>query len=138
MCLALNAEDPGTEPVPAEHMRRTLAALREAPWRGRAVVLELDGQLCGYALLVAFWSNELGGEVCVLDEIYVAPQHRGSRHATRLIEALAAPTGPLAPPAVALTLEITPDNARARHLYERLGFRGDNVAMTRRLPRRGE
>lgn len=35
--------------------------------------------------------------------------------------------------AVALTLEVRQDNRRARRLYRRLGFRGDNVVMHRRL-----
>jgi len=135
MCLALNAEDPGPAPVPAENMQKTLLVLRKEPQRGRAVVLELEGRVCGYALLISFWSNELGGDACAIDEIYVEPEHRGRRHATRLIEDLAAGTGPYGSTVAALTLEITPDNVRARRLYERLGFRGPNLAMRRRLPR---
>src|SRR6187549_1477336 len=57
MCIALNAEDPGAHPVPAQHMRRTLNELRRTPVRGHAVVLELESRTRGYALLVLFWSN---------------------------------------------------------------------------------
>src|SRR5450755_4116031 len=89
MCLALNAEDPGRDPVPAENTRRTLLALREAPLRGLAILLELDGRPCGYALLISFWSNELGGEVCSIDELYVEPEQRGRGYATHLIGDLA-------------------------------------------------
>lgn len=132
LCSALNAEDPGPDPVPAEHMRRTLRVLREVPARGRVVVLDVDGRTSGYALLISYWSNELGGDIDVIDEIYVAPEHRGHQHATRFIEALAAGTEPWASSAVALTLEVTPDNVRARRLYERLGFEARNLAMRRR------
>jgi GNAT superfamily N-acetyltransferase len=135
MCTALNAEDPGPEPVPPEHMRRTLRTLRESPVRGRAVVLEIDGATAGYALLISYWSNELGGEVCVIDELYVAPEHRGSAYATRFLESLAARREPWVANAVALALETTPDNERARRLYERVGFRGRNLSMRRRLAR---
>jgi ribosomal protein S18 acetylase RimI-like enzyme len=135
MCLALNAEDPGHDPVPAENTRRTLLALREAPLRGLAILLECDGRPCGYALLISFWSNELGGEVCSIDELYVAPEQRGRGYATRLIGDLAAGSAPWAREAVALTLEVTPANARARRLYERLGFRARNLAMRRRIAR---
>jgi ribosomal protein S18 acetylase RimI-like enzyme len=135
MCVALNAENPGPDPVPAAHMQQTLQTLRKEPQRGRVAVLELNEHLCGYALLISFWSNELGGEVCVVDEIYVKPEHRGRQHATRLIEHLAARSGPFASTAVALTLEITPDNVHARRLYERLRFSGSNLAMRRRLKR---
>jgi ribosomal protein S18 acetylase RimI-like enzyme len=116
-------------------MRRTLHALREAPLRGRAVALDIGGRVCGYALLISFWSNELGGHTCVIDELHVDPDHRSRGHATRLIEDLAADPGRWAEGAQALTLEVTPDNARARRLYERLGFRARNLVMHRRLPR---
>jgi ribosomal protein S18 acetylase RimI-like enzyme len=134
MCIALNAEDPGLQPVPAGNMRRTLQELRQTPLRGRAVVLELERRLCGYALLISFWSNELGGDVCTIDELYVKPEHRGRGHATRLLQCLAAQSEPWLEGIVALALEATPDNLRGRRLYERLGFRGANVAMQLRLP----
>ena len=135
MCIALNAEDPGPHPVPAQNMSRTLHELRQTPVRGRAVVLEVDGRIGGYALLVSFWSNELGGEVCTLDELYVEPEHRGSGHATRLLECLSARSAPELESIVALALEVTPGNARARRFYERIGFRAANVALLLRLPR---
>jgi GNAT superfamily N-acetyltransferase len=58
-------------------VRRTLAKLRKEPNRGRAVVCDMDGRAVGYALLISFWSNELGGEVCTIDEVFVAPEYRG-------------------------------------------------------------
>jgi ribosomal protein S18 acetylase RimI-like enzyme len=133
MCRALNAEDPGPHPVPAENTLRTLHELRQAPVRGRAVVLEVDGHIRGYSLLVSFWSNELGGEVCTIDELYVEPEHRGAGHGTRLLDDLSARSEPWLENIVALALEVTPDNARARKFYERIGFRGANVSMQLRL-----
>jgi len=133
MCVSLYAEDPGPEPVPTDNVLRTLQELRNAPARGRAVVLEVDGTVSGYALLISFWSNELGGEVCVIDELYVEPAQRGRHHATRLLETLSARGAPWVENAVALALEATPDNVRARRLYERVGFRGRNLAMRRRV-----
>jgi ribosomal protein S18 acetylase RimI-like enzyme len=136
-CLALNAEDPGPRPVSEAQVRCTLRALREEPWRGCAAVLEADGAVAGYALLVSFWSNELGGEVCTIDEVFVAPAQRGRGHATSLFELLAAGGDPLWPARpVALTVETTPANERARGLYRRLGFGGGNLALVRRLPPR--
>ena len=102
LSVALNAEDPGPAPVPAEHVRRTLATLRAAPSRGTALVLEVDGRPAGYAFLIGFLSNELGGDVCVIDELYVAPAHRGHGHATRLLEDLATGAAPYAVGAVAV------------------------------------
>ncbi len=136
MCLALNAEDPGPEPVPPAYTRRTLVALRESPWRGHAAVLDVDGQVCGYALVISFWSNELGGKVWVIDEIYVDPEHRGRGYATQFLEDLAAGAAVPDSGAIALMLGVAPGNVRARSLYERLGFRPDrNIVMLRPLRR---
>jgi hypothetical protein len=66
MCMALNAEDPGPNRVQLQHVRRTLAKLREEPNRGRAVVCDVESRTVGYALLISFWSNELGGESATL------------------------------------------------------------------------
>jgi ribosomal protein S18 acetylase RimI-like enzyme len=122
LCLALYAEDPGTRPVLADDVRKTLRALRAEPARGRVVVLDAGGAVLGYAILAAYWSNELGGEVCHLDEIYVAPEARGRGCASELVRALIGDGGPWGSVPAALQLEVTPANTRARSLYERLGF----------------
>ena len=132
LCAKLYLEDPASDPVPPGQPARTLEVLRKEPARGRALVLELDGVVEGYALLISFWSNELGGEVCTLDEIYVSATARGGGHASGLIEALAKGQGPWPGRPVALELEVSPENVRARALYERLGFVPRRNATMRR------
>jgi ribosomal protein S18 acetylase RimI-like enzyme len=122
MSLALYAEDPSDYAVDAEQVGRTLARLRAEPTRGRVLVLDLGQGIQGYALLISFWSNELGGELCVVDELYVQPRARSRGHAARLIEAVARGEGDWPGRPVALELEVSPHNPRARRLYERLGF----------------
>lgn len=132
MCVALYEEDQG-EPVHPEQVRRTLALLRAEPARGRAVVIERDHHVIGYALLISFWSNEYGGEICIVDEMYVTPPHRGRGLGTGLFGAVLRdralwPTVP-----AALELEVSPKNHRARALYERLGFKARNQTLRRRV-----
>jgi ribosomal protein S18 acetylase RimI-like enzyme len=133
MCTALNAEDPGATLVPPEQVLATLAKLRAEPNRGRAVVCDVDGHTVGYALLISFWSNELGGEVCSIDELFVAHRYRGRGLATALLGSLVEGNPSLWPakPA-ALALEVSLQNERALALYERLGFQGTN--LSKRLP----
>ena len=133
MFLALNQEDPGPTPVDAEQMRRTIARLRSEPWRGRLVVLDVEGQCAGYALLIAYWSNELGGEVCTVDEMFVAEPFRGHGYATQLMDSLARENQLWPSSPVALALEVSPENTRAKALYTQLGFAGRNLAMRRLL-----
>lgn len=134
MCLGLYREDPGPLAGGARPVRETLEVLRREPWRGRTAALEWERQVVGYALLIAYWSNELGGEVCAVDEIFVKPEHRGRGHGAALFEAIErGDVGPLR--AVALALGVTPGNTRARRLYERLGFVDVGVSMVKRLRR---
>jgi len=130
---ALYSEDPSPEPVPDTHTRRTLLALRDEPSRGQVVVLAEGERLLGYALLVSYWSNELGGATCEIDELFVAPEARGRGHASALLDALARGSELWGRPTVALCLQVTADNARARALYERHDFAAsDNRLMIRR------
>ncbi len=134
LCVALNREDPGPEPVPPEHMNRTLRVLRQQPARGQAFVLEQAGAVLGYALLIPYWSNELGGDVLVIDELYVDGAARGQRHATRFLEALAQKSLAGVAAYSALMLEVRPENAKARRLYERVGFVASTQVMKRKVP----
>jgi ribosomal protein S18 acetylase RimI-like enzyme len=134
MCRELYREDPGLLAGDERHMRETLATLRREPWRGRAVVLDVGQQVIGYSLLIAFWSNELGGGVCQVDELYVTGDFRGRGHGAALFEAIE--RGDLWPePIVAAALATTPDNTRARRLYERLGFAAVGLSMVKKLRR---
>ena len=140
MGLALVAEDPG-QPVDASQLRRTLTRFRQEPPRGRAIVAVLaDGaqpvpsQPIAYAFLVSFWSNEYGGEICAIDELYVLPVYRGRGIATQLLTSVADDRNLWPRRPVALEIESTPANTRARALYERLGFAVRNATLRRVLP----
>jgi len=131
LVLALYAEDPAPAPVTLEMARATLRRFAVEPLRGRAVVLEASAGMLGYAFLCSFWSNELGGEVCIVDELYVAPAARGRGAGTALITGLTRRELPWFRDAVAVELEVTPGNARARALYERMGFAPYKNALMR-------
>ncbi len=135
--LALDEEDPAPTVLSRAGGLATLAELARQPIRGLAVVHQPDADALGalpvdgYALLCSFWSNELGGEVCIIDELYVIPGARGRGVATRLVTGLLRRELPWFERAVNVELEVTPSNARARALYERLGFRAYTNALMR-------
>ena len=133
MSRQLYAEDPAPMPVPEQHTRATLAIFRAEPARGRAVVLQVDDALAGYAFLASFWSNELGGEVVVIDELYVRPVFRGQGHGRALLTRLMRENSLWPRDAVALELEVTPQNTRAGSLYASLGFKEVKNARLRFL-----
>jgi GNAT superfamily N-acetyltransferase len=135
MCRYLYLEEPGPSPIPPENIHTALVNLRRSPYRGRAVVLDVQGRVSGYALLIAFWSNELGGDIFEVDELFVVPQHRNHGHGSALFAGIV--RGKLSPGAIAaVALGTTRDNARARRLYARLGFAEVGVTMICRIQQR--
>jgi len=131
MCMELNREDPGDEPVPEWHVRRTLTRLRSEPHRGSCVVLELAREVAGYALLIPFWSNEMGGDLCEVDELFVMPEHRSRGYGRALFANLECRAfGP--PEAVGIALIVRSGNPRARKFYASLGFERVGSTMVRR------
>ena len=133
MSLALYGHDPSPRAVSAPQIRATLDVFRRETIRGRAVVLEEHGTISGYAFLVSFWSNELGGEVCTIDELYVQPESRRRGHSTSLVMAVRNDRSLWPARPVALELEVSPSNHGARALYDRLGFRPRHNATLRLL-----
>jgi ribosomal protein S18 acetylase RimI-like enzyme len=131
LCLALYTEDPSPVSPAASQIHHTLQELRRSPQRGVAAVLEIAGRIEGYALLISFWSNEFGGELCDVDELYVTPSHRNRGHGTALFDLVE--KGALWPrERVGISLLVTPDNDRALGLYRRLGFRVNGTTLVRR------
>ena len=87
---------------------------------GRVWLIKLDDALVGYCVVVHFFSLEYGGQIAILDELYVVPEQRGKQlgtHALAHVEAYARANA-----MAAVTLEVDHANVRARRLYERSGF----------------
>lgn len=128
---ALYRED-GSTPFRAKPTEAALRGLLAAPERGLVRVIERDGTPAGYVVLTWGYSLEFHGPDAFIDELYVAPEHRGAglgRQTVAWAEAACRAHG-----AAALHLEVELDNARAHALYRASGFaeRGLRL-MTKRL-----
>jgi GNAT superfamily N-acetyltransferase len=97
----------------------TIDRLLTEPSRGRIVLFAQQDGVCGYSILIPYWSNEVGGVLLFVDELFVDATARGQGVAQAFF-AFVEQTRPYE--AVALALEVAPRNRRARSLYERLGF----------------
>lgn len=115
----------GREPFIA----RTLAELGANPARGEILVLEAPGPV-GYAIVVSFWSNEFRGEAAILDELYVAPEHRGG-HGAAALEAIEARLRARGVKLVAL--EVLAGETRVHSLYQRAGYRSGRTLYQKLL-----
>ena len=115
----LYLEDPGGKPMSLQKIQNTFDALLQHPDRGTIMILEYEGKIIGYAILINFWSNEFGGNILNIDELYIKQGFRSRGIGTNFIKYL---VDNKFGNSVAMQLEVTPENNPARKLYERLGF----------------
>jgi ribosomal protein S18 acetylase RimI-like enzyme len=120
MMAALYHEDPPQKPVDPESFGRTIRRFLDQTHTGRIVLFWLLDEIVGYAIVVPYWSNELGGSLAFLDELYVVPQARKRGIATAFLNSLREQR-PF--DALVALLEVSPDNVRAKRLYAAMGFR---------------
>jgi ribosomal protein S18 acetylase RimI-like enzyme len=114
---------------PAEAALRDLVGSSEL---GAVWVAEVGGVIVGYLAVTWGFSLEHHGRDAFIDELYVAPAHRGrgiGRQALAVAEAACRTRG-----VRALHLEVEGANLRAQELYRRGGFLDqDRRLMTRPL-----
>jgi ribosomal protein S18 acetylase RimI-like enzyme len=96
-----------------------------------AIVAERDGELVGFAHIRRLWDTFTAGPGWFLDDLYVAPEHRGSGVARALIErgyadAEAAGGG-------TFRWITAADNETAQLLYDRIATRADWVVYEKEL-----
>lgn len=127
----LYREDPSSRGMTPQKIRHTFDFITAHPEQGAIIVLEYDAEIIGYSILINFWSNEYGGNILYIDELYVKQAYRSRGIGTNFIRYLAKT---MFENSVALQLEVTPDNTQARKLYESLGFiRHKNDRLTLEL-----
>jgi ribosomal protein S18 acetylase RimI-like enzyme len=130
MSHALYREDPPDEKITDRKISGTIRELRKNPCKGKIIIFENDKVTIGYSILIPYWSNEYGGNILHIDELYVKPKHRKHGVATNFLECIARSFND---EFVGLQLEVTPANTRAMTYYQKLGFRKTgNVHLTRK------
>ena len=119
-----------SSPFDAARARRSTETLLTEPEFGGVWMIDLDGALAGYIVLVLGYSLEFGGRFGLLDELFVAENFRGMGLGT---QALAfAGEQCRARGWQALRLEVGQKNLRAQSLYQWSGFHmHDRFLMTK-------
>jgi GNAT superfamily N-acetyltransferase len=115
-------------------MEATVRELSRHKEKGTVFVFEKGEDVVGYAIIINCWSNELGGTILMLDELYVVPGERSGGIAGDFIDLLAK----VAPKdVVAMQLEADASNRRLARFYKKHGFEAVKcLVMTRPLPGR--
>jgi GNAT superfamily N-acetyltransferase len=78
-----------------------------------------EGRAVGFATIFWSWATTSAERIGVMNDLYVAPEARGTRVAEALIDACRAECA--ARGAGKLTWQTAPDNAAAMKVYERVG-----------------
>jgi len=120
MIHALYVEDPVDEAITDKKISKTIIELRKRPCKGKIIMFEKDSVTIGYSIVIFYWSNEYGGDILHIDELYVKPEHRELGAATSFFNHMART---YRNKIVAIQLEVSPSNSRAMNYYQKLGFK---------------
>ncbi len=118
--VGLYQDDPGGVPMTLERAKRQVASVLAFPHRARPMLIMFNEVPIGHLILVPYWSNEFGGDIVWLDEIFVLPEHRRHGIGTAVLarlQKMAAEEGWWR-----IELEAHRRNQRALAVYARAGF----------------
>ncbi len=105
------------ENISEENIRNSFDEfLSDSPY-GDAFIFELGGRCAGYGVLAYTYSQEAGGKVVWIEEIYIKEDYRGRGLGSEFINFVLSDI-----PAKRYRLETEPDNEKAAKLYRKLGF----------------
>src|SRR5699024_10115762 len=118
MVVSLYDEDTEGQPMNIEKVNATINEFFINPQKINIfMIISENKKVVGYSFVVYYWSNEHGGDILNIDELYIKEEFRGKGIGTSFINALLEKKS-----IVALRLETTPTNGRAFDYYKRLGF----------------
>jgi ribosomal protein S18 acetylase RimI-like enzyme len=90
------------------------------PEKGTIYVIENQNTIIGYLTLINYWSNEYGGNLIFIDEIYINPRYRNKGIGSDIIKTL---TKQYINSCKAIQLEVLSSNLNAQKFYEKNGFK---------------
>ena len=106
-------------PIPRAHFEKTAEEALKSGTYAEIYLLEYEGKTAGYGLTARTFSQEAGGQVLWIEELYIREAFRSRGLGREFFAYLEEKnTGEIA----RLRLEVEADNTRAISLYERLGY----------------
>lgn len=98
---------------------------------GFFIINKDNESVAGYSLITTYWCNEDGGNVVIIDELYIEPGNRKKGLAQEFIKWI---EEKFKDDAVAVTLEVITTNTIAKDLYAKVGYKEDGFqVLTKRL-----
>ncbi|MBQ8227901.1 MAG: GNAT family N-acetyltransferase [Clostridia bacterium] len=107
-------------PVPDSHREAMWAELMRSDDYAECFFIDKDGIDAGFLLMAYTFSQESGGKVAWVEEIFISPEFRGQGLGTEFFKFI---KEKIEPTCSRIRLEVEEDNQRAKKLYESLGFK---------------
>ena len=108
------------KPIPRSHYQRTFKYIMENRNLANAFLLYSNSDLAGYGQISFAYSNEAGGFVLWIEEVYIRQDFQGQGLGSYFINYILTE---YQNKVRRIRLEVEPENIGAKGLYERLGFR---------------
>ncbi len=119
MCRAFFSSPAVCHEIDDTAMKNTFqAAVEGSPYMRGLTVLKQDAVI-GYVLLSFTYSNEVGGMVVWIEELYLKEKFRGLGYGSEILKWI---FETYATQVKRFRLEVTDENIRAKKLYQKLGF----------------
>lgn len=106
-------------PIPREYHLTTFEELIRSDVYLNGYIFECENAIAGYAITAKTFSQEAGGIVVWIDEIYILPQYRAKGIGQEFFKYLEDQEQPTIK---RIRLEVEEENLKAISLYRRLGF----------------
>ena len=113
-------EDATEKFIDSIKIQKTIDELSSHPDKGTILIIEQKDSIIGYCILINYWSNEYGGNLLHIDELYVIPEYRKKGIGTNLIKYLIENKFNNS---IAIQVEVTALNIKAKKFYEKNGFK---------------
>lgn len=105
-------------PIPASYMEATFEEMITSNRYVEGFLIEVEGRAAGYGLISKGFSQESGGQVIWIEELYIREDFRGQKLGSKFF----AFVEEAFPEATRFRLEVEEENAAAARLYARLGY----------------
>ena len=105
--------------IPEEHFDRCFDEMLRSDVYAAAWLFRDGDTVCGYGQIARTYSQEAGGSVVWIEELYVLPEYRSMGFGSAFFDLLARTY----PDTARFRLEVEEENTGAVRLYERRGFR---------------
>lgn len=116
MIRGLYNEDPYGLPINPEKIEKTIRFSQQHPEMLKLLMITDQEQAVGYSLVNSIWSNEYGGLIMNIDELYIVKEHRGKGLSSQFMIWLEKEG------CVAISLECAPENNSSLEYYKKKGF----------------